>query len=157
MGMEEKFVKIVIDLPDAPLGVGGEGVWSVQVGDDLYEVRNTPWYAEDINFLDIVRAISPAENMKPVVKEIVHRGGHRTIRIIFFDEGAAEKQSVLEKTKQLGANYENCNNTMYALDLKPEVNFDAVADYLADCESKGWLGYSHAPQPQPMGTGDKVQ
>ena len=157
MSMEEKFVKIVIDLPDAPLGVGGESVWSVQVGDDLYEVRNTPWYAEDINFMDVVRAIAPAEDMKPVVKEIVHRGGHRTIRIIFFDGGAAEKHSVLAKTKHLGANFENCNDTMYGLDLKPEVDFDAIADYLDECEARGWLNYSHAPQPQPMGTGDKVQ
>ncbi len=45
---EEKFVKIVIDLPDAEDGVGGEGVWSVKVGDDLYEVRNSPWHTLEV-------------------------------------------------------------------------------------------------------------
>jgi hypothetical protein len=36
--VEEDFVKIVIDLPAAEDGVGGEGIWSVKVGEDLYEV-----------------------------------------------------------------------------------------------------------------------
>jgi len=154
--MEEKFVKILIDLPDAEFGVSGESIWSVQVGDDLYEIRNTPWYSQDINFHDVVRAMAPTEDKKPVVTEVVHRRGHRTIQVIFHDEGSPEKDAVLVALKTLGARYEGANEMLYSLDLKPEVDFDAVADYLEECEKSGWLSYSHAPQPQPKGTGDRI-
>jgi hypothetical protein len=152
----EKFVKIVIDLPDAELGVSGEGVWSVQVGEDLYEVRNSPWYSMDINFLDIVRAISPAEDKKPVVKEVFRRSGHRTIRVLILNEGLTEKDGIFVRLKTLGATYENANGAMFALDLKPEVDFDLIANYLGECETKRWLEYSYAPQPQARGTGDLI-
>jgi hypothetical protein len=155
--MDEEFVKIVIDLPDAEDGVGGEGVWSVKVGDDLYEVRNSPWHTTEINYLDVVHAIAPSEDKNPVVTEVVHRRGHRTIHVIFLDEEKAHKADVLSHLNALGASYENANGSMYAIDLKPDVDFDPIADYLAACETKDWLSFRHAPQPQPKGTGDIVQ
>jgi hypothetical protein len=154
--MEEEFVKIVIDLPDAEDGVGGEGLWSVRVGEDLYEVRNSPWHTTDINFLDVVRAIAPAEDKNPVVTEVVRRSGHRTIHVVFLDRGKDRKDEVISRLKELDANYENANGTQYAIDLKPEVEFDPIADYLAECGTKDWLSFRHAPQPQPKGTGDLV-
>ncbi|HEV2646600.1 MAG TPA: DUF4265 domain-containing protein [Acidobacteriaceae bacterium] len=154
--MEEKFIKIVIDLPEADDGVGGEGIWSVQVGEDLYEVRNSPWHSTDINYLDVVRANAPGEDKKPVVKEVVHRRGHRTIHVVFSGDGAAEKEHVMKHLKELGATYEGAHSTLYALDLEPEIDFDVVANYLAECEEKGWLSHRFADQPQPKGSGDLV-
>jgi len=154
--MEENFVKIVIDLPDAEDGVTGEGIWSVQVGQDLYELRNSPWHTLEMNFGDVVRAVSPAEDKKPVVTEVVHRSGHRSIHVQFLGEDQSTKEEVIGRIKDLGANYENADGTLYAIDLKPNVDFDAVAGYLQECETKGWLNYRHAPQPQPKGTGDVI-
>lgn len=154
--MEEKHVKIVIDLPDSEDGVAGEGIWSVKVGEDLYEVRNSPWHTTDINYLDVVRAIAPAEDMNPVVTEVVRRSGHRTIHVVVLDEGKPYKGEVLIYLNEMGASYENGNGTLYAVDLKPEVDFNSVADYLAECQDKGWLEQRFADQPQPKGTGDLV-
>jgi Domain of unknown function (DUF4265) len=156
MDTEEEFVKIVIDLPDTEDGVSGEGIWSVRIGEDLYEVRNSPWHSIDINYLDVVRAISPNEDKKPVVTEVVHRRGHRTIQVIFLDEGIDQKDSVISRLKELGGTYEGAHSTLIAVDIKPEVDFDPIAEYLGECEADGWLSYRHAPQPQPKGTGDLV-
>jgi len=154
--LEEDFVKIVVDLPDAEDGVGGEGIWSVKVGEDLYEARNSPLHTTDINFLDVVRAIAPAEDMNPVVTEVVHRSGHRTVHVMFLDEGKDEKDNVLSRLNEFGASYENANGSLYAIDVKPDVDFDVIADYLEDCQEKGWLEQRFADQPQPQGTGDLV-
>jgi hypothetical protein len=35
--LELEYVKIRVDLPDAEDGVGGEGLWAVKVGEDIYE------------------------------------------------------------------------------------------------------------------------
>jgi hypothetical protein len=153
---EEEFVKVVIDLPDAEDGVGGEGVWSVKVGEDRYEIRNSPWHTLEINFMDVVRAIAPAENKNPVVQEVVRRGGHRAIQIVFCDEGMEKKDVVFARVEELGASYENADGKLYAIDLPPQVDFDSVADYFEECQEMGWLEQRYAAQPQAMGTEDLV-
>jgi hypothetical protein len=152
----EELVKIVVDLPDAEDGVGGEGLWAAKLGDDLYDVQNLPWHTLEINYRDVVRAIAPSEDMRPVFVEVVHRRGHRSIHVIFFDEANSHKDEVLARIKELGATYEGADSRLFAFDIKPEVDFDDVADYLNVCLENGWLDFSHAAQPQPKGTGDLV-
>jgi hypothetical protein len=36
----------------------GERYWAKPLGDDLYELRNVPWYAYRLNLADVVRAVS---------------------------------------------------------------------------------------------------
>lgn len=155
-GPEETFTKIVIDLPEADDGVGGEGIWTVQVGPDLYEVRNSPFHTLEINFLDVVRAIAPDEDKNPVFTEVFKRGGHRAIQIVFLDQTEETKRDVLKGINDLGASYENANSVLYAIDLPPEVSFDAVADYLQEKQDAGLLEQRYAPQPQPLGSGEVV-
>jgi len=150
----EELVKIVVDLPDAEDGVGGEGLWAAKLGDDLYDVQNSPWHTLEINHRDIVRAIAPSEDKKPVFVEVVHRRGHRSIHVIFFDEGLGYKHEVLTHINALGGTYEGAHSLLFAIDLGPEVDFDEVADYLNSCLDKGWLDLRFAAQPQPKGTGD---
>jgi hypothetical protein len=51
----EELEKILIELPsDHWSELGGGRVWAKPLGDDQYEIRNTPWYAYDINWGDIV-------------------------------------------------------------------------------------------------------
>ena len=77
MANEPEFVKIVIDIPEGDLGVYGEGVWARPLGDDLYEVENSPWHSREINYKDVVRAIEPSPDKKAVVQSVERRGGHR--------------------------------------------------------------------------------
>jgi hypothetical protein len=152
----QEFTKIVIDLPDAEDGVGGEGVWTVQVGPELYEVRNSPFHTLEINFKDTVRAVAPDEDKNPVFVEVFKRGGHRSIQIVFLDRTEEIKRDVLRGINDLGASYENADGMLYAIDLPPEVSFDAVADYLQEKQDAGLLEQRFATQPQPPGSGEKL-
>lgn len=150
----EEFVKIVVDLPEAEDGVGGEGLWSVRVGKDLFEVRNSPWHTTEINYMDIVKAVAPHEDKNPVFVEVYKRGGHRTIQIVFLEiEG---KETILRELNVMGATYEGASGNFYAIDLKPEIDFDHIADYLEELQEKGKLEARYAAQPQPAGTGELV-
>jgi len=151
-GITEEFVKILIDLPEAEDGVGTEGLWAVRLKEDLYEVRNSPWHTLEINFCDVVRAVATDESKNPVFIEVVRRGGHRSIHIIFFAMGLEMKEIVLGQVNALGGTYEGCNSELFAIDLKPGLDFDSVADYLLECKEKGWLDVRYAPQPQSRGT-----
>lgn len=153
----EKFTKIVIDLPNAEDGVGGEGVWTVEVGPQLYEVRNSPFHTLEINFMDVVRAIAPAEDKHPVFTEVFKRGGHRAIQIVFLDRAEEVKREVLKGVNDLGASYENANGVLYAIDLPPQISFDEVVSYLQEKQDAGLLEQRYAAQPQAPGTGEIVQ
>jgi len=154
--VEDEYVKIVVDLPDAEDGVGGEGLWAVKVGEDLYEIHNSPWHTLEINYKDVVRAVAPAEDKKPVFVEVVHRRGHRSIHVVFLDDSREARDEILGRIKELGVTYEGMHNSLFALDLEPGVDFDIVADYLIACGERGLIDSRYAPQPQPMGSGDLV-
>jgi hypothetical protein len=153
---ELEYVKIRVDLPDAGDGVGGEGLWAVKVGEDLYEVHNSPWHTLEINYMDVVRAVAPDEDTKPVFVEVVHRRGHRSIHVVFLNDSEDARDEVLGRIKEMGATYEGMHNSLFAIDLEPGVDFDAVADYLNDCGERGLIESRFAPQPQSMGSADLV-
>lgn len=152
--VEEKFIKIVIDLPDAEDGVSGEGIWTVEVEPGLYEVRNSPWHTLEINFFDVVRAVAPDEDKHPVFTEVYRRSGHRSIHIIFLVKDEDKKSEILRGINDLGASYENANGTLYAIDLPPEISFDSIVDFLQKHQDAGLLEQRYAAQPQPPGCGE---
>jgi len=156
MAANDGLVKIRIEVPDEEHGTTGECVWAKQIGDDLYEVRNSPWLTDEINFRDVVRAVPPDAESLPQYVEVVRRGGHRTIQVIFEDEAKENWDEVRTTLKGFGAGTEHAAGGLYAINLPPLLDFDAVADYLQECEDKGWLKHFYAPQPQPKGTEDIV-
>jgi hypothetical protein len=89
---QEELTKVHIDLPNNPHS-GGEALWAKALGDDLYELRNNPFYAYGLNFLDVVHAIPRAQDQKPSVLKIVRRSGHRTIWVTFTDDVYGEARS----------------------------------------------------------------
>src|SRR5262245_19793597 len=138
----EELEKILIELPAGHwTGKSGERVWAKPLGDQQYELRNTPWYAYDITWGDVVRCegMSPAE--LPIVRDIVRPGGHRTLRAYFLGDDDSVRDAILDELIELGALHENADGKMYALDLEPDVDLERVVHYLREKESAGALGW----------------
>jgi hypothetical protein len=55
---QDSITKLYIDLPNqgGTGGPGGESVWALHLGDDLYGIRNVPFFAYGINWGDVVKA-----------------------------------------------------------------------------------------------------
>ena len=110
------FVKVIFDVQDDTFGVGGEGVWAKPLGNDLHEIRNTPWHTCDTIGEDIVKAIPEAEGQRPKLREVVRRNGHRTLHLYFLKKSTEiEKNEVLAKIKEWKAPYENSDSKLYAV------------------------------------------
>jgi len=136
---EEEFVKVVIDISDPDMDVRAEGVWAVSLGNDVYEIRNSPWYARNVNWGDWVRAIAPSDDESPVFESVVKRSGHRTIHVTFLDSGLQRKAKILDELNGLGASYENNDSKMYAVDCAAETDAAPVIRYLDKLESENLL------------------
>lgn len=133
---EEELVKLVIELPDSDDGITGERVWALPLGNDVYEIRNSPWNARNINWGDWVKAIAPSDDKWPVFVSIVSRSGHRTIHLHLHEAGAPRREAILKQINRLGASYENSNNTMYAVDCPPEADPARIIQYLERLENE---------------------
>jgi hypothetical protein len=140
----EALEKILLELPTGHWsGHGGERVWAKPLGGDRYEVRNTPWYANDVNWGDVVRCedVSPAG--LPIVQERVREGGHGTLRVHFPPETeSAVRAAILDRLNDLGATYEeHADAALYALDVEPGVALEPLCDLLSSEEELGTLSW----------------
>jgi len=132
---KEQFVKVVVELPDTGEGIGAERMWAVALGNDVYELRNSPWFAHNVNWGDWVKATAPSEDKWPVFVSVVKRSGNRTIHIFFHEEGLAQKNAILQEINRLGASYENNDGKMYAVDCSPETDVAPIIEYLERLET----------------------
>jgi len=139
MAETEELTKIHIDLGDNPES-GGEAMWAKALGDDLYELRNSPFFAYDLNFLDIVRAIPQRPDLKPSIEAVVRRSGHRTIWITFAD--AVERDACVALATELNewqAYYEGAGGRYFAIDVEPEGSYERVLERVEEWRQSGLL------------------
>lgn len=106
-----------------------ECLWAEHLGDDTYQLDNSPWFAYGVSWKDVVRAIPTIEgdNM-PDFQEIVRKSGHRTIRLILEDDST--RQERLEGLLRLGCTYEGSNGSYFGIDIPPAADFKTVCEYL---------------------------
>jgi len=134
-------VKIHIDLPNHRR-TKGEFLWALPLGGDRYQVKNVPFFAYGLNFEDTVEAIAPEPGTKPEIRRIAEWGGHRTIRVSFEEQTPKERRGpLLERLNAHKAYFENADGTLYAIDVEPEGDYDAVRKQLDDWLREGILDY----------------
>lgn len=141
MPTEESLTKLFIDLPNH-WATGGESLWALPLGGDLYEIRNTPFHAYGINWGDIVRAHSDDPQLKPEVREVVTPSGNKTLRIFLNKQLDREQQeAILSSLQYLDISWERANDHFVAIDIQPESDYQAVCDKLMALELDGALEY----------------
>jgi len=75
--------KVLFRVPDGDGGTNVETLWAVPLGEDRYELANSPFYAYDVSWEDIVFAPFNEEEAIPTFSSVVRRSGNRTVRVIF--------------------------------------------------------------------------
>jgi len=133
---KESLGKIILPVSDDTFGISGERVWACPLGNDLYEIRNTPWHTCDVNWGDVVRAVAANGNEWPTFIEVVRRSGHRTVHLFFFKETRDDFRSdVLHRLPEWKASYENGAGKLYAIDVQPGGDFEGLCKYLKELDA----------------------
>lgn len=150
----EPLTKVHINLPNH-WATDGESLWAMPLGNDLYELRNTPFYAYGLNWGDIVRAPTNKPELKPEVLEVVGHQGHRTLRVIFelFDE--EDQNTILSSLENLGLSWERADGRLVALDIHSDGDYQAACDSLWKLEQRGVLCYETC-EPRLPGSFDDL-
>jgi hypothetical protein len=122
------FVKVKLTSDDGIV----ETLWAVRVGENRFELRNSPWFSYGISDGDVVEGVQYAPDMYEFTR-VVEPSGNRTIRVILAADANADTdagKAVLAGLNGLGCNYENMNNTMISVVVPPGVELGPVADFL---------------------------
>jgi hypothetical protein len=139
MMTNEDLVKVHIDLSGNP-DTGGEAMWAKPLGDDLYELRNSPFYAYTLNFLDVVRAVPQDSDSKPSIQSVERPSGHRTLWITFSDSVPDDEcLRLASELDQWHASFERAHNRYFAVDVEPDGQLDAVMGRLEQWRKEGIL------------------
>jgi hypothetical protein len=125
---DDKYVKIAIRDDDGDV----ETPWAVSLGDNLYRLDNTPFFAYRISAGDVVEALPEADGFL-FFERVVRKSGHRTVRVMLTEPAEAEPgPTLLADIKRLGCTYEGAYSKLICIDVPPEVSLDAVAEHLTD-------------------------
>lgn len=111
-----------------------ETLWAKPVGDDHYELANSPFYAYGVSWQDTVLAPFDAAEEMPLFERVVIKSGHRTVRVI-FDERARKRgrsDRVLQALVRLGCTYEGADPSFFSVDVPPGVELEKVCELLIE-------------------------
>jgi hypothetical protein len=109
-----------------------ETLWATPLGRNRYRLENSPFFAYSVSFLDVIEARLPSTGGFPVLRRVIEKSGHRTIRITFklpVDKSRKSK-SILKKLEKMGCSYEGANPAFIAVNVPAEVDLSAVCDYV---------------------------
>ena len=137
---KRKLIKIRYVIPEGNDYAGLEEILDAHsLGDHLYKLQNIPFYAEHLNFEDIVYC-DESDDSFPVIKSLVRESGNRTLRVAFTDE-APDKNCVdiiweLVKRKIL---YEIATYKGYMFNIGPKNDYEWALNFLKKKEEEGLL------------------
>jgi hypothetical protein len=121
---EDSMVKVL--LPDEH-GELFESLWATDLGGDRYRLENVPYGSIGLHNLDVVRAVRRKAFEVPRFAELVTPSGHRTMKLAFRHEGdRAAREGVLRRIVDLGCTFERATESLYAIDVPPEVDRRAL-------------------------------
>ena len=136
----DDLTKIGVALPPGS-HAAEEGLWAKPLGMGLFEVRNTPLLAYDLHWGDVVSCTEP-EGERPQMVKVVHRSGHKTLRVLFAERCPRSQVRVtLDHLTDVGAMHWPGWQRYYAVDIPPIADYEAICVYLWEQEQEGLVQY----------------
>ena len=136
-------VEITFPLSRECLPVRAESLWAEQVGADLFVLRNTPFHAQGVSFLDTVRA--ELEGAEWFFVAVHARSGHSTFRVRRTDRSLRQPWAeAFAPLKRLGCSIEGADERWAAVDVPPSADIHAAVAALERGEEEGRWEFEEA-------------
>jgi hypothetical protein len=158
-------VRVKLDVSDWH-GHGSETLWAEPISENeqrVLQIKNSPFFAKDINNLDVVKAKFPENDVVGDFIEVIERGGHSTYMLL-IPPAETRILSYWSMLEGLGCSYESMRidlsigrRLLYSVDVPPTTDIREVYEILERGQDQGvWMfqeGYAYtpgSPRPTPM-------
>jgi hypothetical protein len=134
-----RLLKVAVPLP-AGSPTAEETLWAVSLGDQLYRLDNTPWFARDLALGDIIRASDGSGGIRRFA-ELVKPSGNWTVRVFVPDAPSREeiKKEIFDFLSAEGCKYESFGSEkgLIAITIPADVGREGVLERLRGYEQEG--------------------
>jgi hypothetical protein len=140
--MNASRVKVLFELePNQARGVESESLWAEKRTEQGYLLLNSPFFVFGVSAEDVVFASE--ENGKFVFRSVLTQGGHSTYRLFLRGGATVNSKAFIElwrSISELGATYENANDTFVAVDIPPGRDITTIYGLFEKGEESGiWI------------------
>lgn len=144
--MEERLIKIRIPLPETDWHTyASETLWTKQVDINQYELRNSPFFVDDLSYGDIVYAEIEDENDFPIYKFVTQRSGNSTHRVVLEEKSTLKDfENYIKPLNELGCSTEGFHERQFAVDVPNTTNISEAFNLLEKGEQDGVWFFSSA-------------
>lgn len=128
MGQYPDMAKVLFRVPKGDGGEFCETLWAFPLGNDLFRIDNSPFYAYSVSLGDVVLAPFDDERGIASFERVVTKSGHRMIRVLFetaATDGSTSAQTLAEFVS-LGCTFEGSNGRYICIDVPPQVELETV-------------------------------
>lgn len=135
--MTEKLRKVVVTLsPDDWHGFATESVWAEQVTENLFQIKNVPFYAKELSIDDVV--LVEFRSGSYYLKFVSKRSGHSTYRIFLGENvSAVIFRKYWQPLEEIGCSYEKGQGRLIAIDVPDTTDVHKTYSLLEEGEKHG--------------------
>ena len=123
-----------------------EEIWASRRGDDSFRLDASPTFVRGLSYRDVVHVVPVGDRW--YVDTVIASGGHSTLRVILFDDRAHDR--LFEAGRRNGCEVSHTEiQGLFALDVPPSQNIDALIVALADGLSERLWDYEEGNLAEP--------
>ncbi|WP_162243181.1 MULTISPECIES: DUF4265 domain-containing protein [unclassified Leifsonia] len=127
---------IATSIDGADTDVVTEQLWAKRIDDRHFELCCIPFFAHDLALGDLVQVDSAY-----MVEQVAKPSGRYVFRAFFDSLMLRTQEKVVQGLSTLGALLEWSSQSLVAIDARDVEHANELAEYLAQCESRGLLLY----------------
>lgn len=128
---------IAADISEEPGHREWEQIWARRLGEHTFEICCVPFFAYGMALGDVVET-----NGAHVIRRVINRSGHRTVRIWLGDSSsAAAREEVQKAVSSLKINIERYSENLLALSVAGEGVCQYVIHVLEQYARLGYLSF----------------
>jgi hypothetical protein len=124
-----------------PNGEDVEALWAVALGEDLYRLDGSPFFAYGVSWQDVVEARKKEQGDDyPEFIRCVTKSGNRTLRVFFKDWRITDSAAgiVLGRLVVMGCSYEGMQPRLACINVPPAIDLASVTRFLAAQSGLQW-------------------
>ncbi|WP_313581984.1 DUF4265 domain-containing protein [Chishuiella sp.] len=133
--------KVIITFYDVENNISEENLWIESHGNNLYQIKNIPFFAPNIAYDDIIKV----EDDDGVLyfDELVETSENSTIQIVFFKDEFVK--SMIREIESFGCYWEGMyEQKILAIDVPFNIKYDKIKEYLNTLFDANILDYKEA-------------
>tara|TARA_A200000113_G_scaffold87731_1_gene78298 strand:- start:1666 stop:2145 length:480 start_codon:yes stop_codon:yes gene_type:complete len=129
-------VKIEFHVPDEDGKTNIETMWAIDLGNNLYQLDNLPFYAYGISWHDKFKAEKQNEQGFAKFKEVTEKSGNKTLRLIFTEEDLDTRtaEQILENITEIGCSFEGATASYYTINVPADIEMTDITEILTSNE-----------------------